>query len=88
MAHRIQILIEALRHASKGEEVSLEEARSIRFRHPNASIDNFANECWRRLINFSDDEDIRSRDIAYDEQMRHEMGWRAQELSERVRGSL
>jgi hypothetical protein len=76
-------LIEALKRASTGELVSLDYARAIRFRHPEASINEFANECWRRLVNFCDDEDIRSRDPAYDNQMKQEMRWRAQELSER-----
>lgn len=84
MTEALQELIEALQRASRGESIHLDEARSIRFCHPDASIDKFANECWRRLVNFSDDEDIRSRDAAYDNQMRQEMGWRAQQLSERI----
>lgn len=79
----LEELIEALKRSSRGELVSLDHARSLRFCHPEASINEFANECWRRLVNFCDDEDIRSRDPAYDNQMKEEMCWRAQELSER-----
>lgn len=84
MNAELQELIECLRRASRGELISLDEARSIRFCHPDTSINKFADECWRRLVNFSDDEDIRSRDPTYDTQMRQEMCWRAQALSERA----
>lgn len=81
----LQELTDALKRASRGELVSLDHARSLKCHHPEASIDEFANECWRRLVNFCDDEDIRSRDPAYSNQMKQEMRWRAQALLERLR---
>ena len=81
MTNGIEELKEALDRAAEGGEVRMEEARSLRFVCSNDQTKRFAEQCWRRLINFVDDVDIRSNDTEYDRQMKEEMLWRADKLA-------
>jgi hypothetical protein len=58
----IRGLIDALERAAKGEPVSEEHVRSLRFDSSTASIRKRANESWRRLLHFLGDLDVRTRD--------------------------
>jgi hypothetical protein len=80
-------LIEQLRQAAEGISMNMETARQVRWQTSDRLLDRVANESWLRLKNFIDDCDTRSRDRAYDDQMKNEMRWRAEELTEMVKGN-
>jgi uncharacterized protein len=73
-------LISALERAAAGEEVSVETAINAHWPSVGRDGDKKAEQSRRRLINYADDEDIRSRDLEYARSFREEMRWRADEL--------
>ena len=87
MSNDLTELIQRLRQAADGHIVDMETARKIRWVTSDEVLDRVANESVLRLKNFIDDEDIRSRDRSYDDQMKNEMLWRAEELTELAEGN-
>ena len=80
-------LIEQLRKAADGHSLDRETVRRVRWQTSDKLLDQVATTSWLRLKNYIDDCDIRSRDPAYDSQMKSEMRWRAEELAEMVKGN-
>ena len=81
MTDGVRELIKALQLAAAGNSVSMDHVRSLNLGSTDDAIEKAATQSWRRLKNFIDDQDIRSRDSAYDGQLKQEMMWRAQELT-------
>jgi hypothetical protein len=81
MAEGLQELVRALQLAAAGNSVPLEYVRSLKFGSTDELVERAATQSWRRLVHFADDTDIRSKDGAYDDQLKQEMMWRAQELA-------
>jgi hypothetical protein len=73
-------LIETLERAAAGENIDVHYVRTLRFEAADDTVAKAAVEAWRRLAHFADDIDIRSGDPGYDEQLKDEMRWRANEL--------
>jgi hypothetical protein len=73
-------LIETVERAAAGENIDVQYVRTLRFETADDTVEKAAVESWRRLVHFADDIDIRSQDPGYDEQMKDEMRWRANEL--------
>ncbi|MET4150116.1 MULTISPECIES: hypothetical protein [unclassified Bradyrhizobium] len=79
-------LVHALQRAASGENVDVEYARTLEFDTQDGNVRKAAFESWRRLVNFADDIDIRSKDPHCDKQMREEMEWRWRELTALLTG--
>ena len=80
MNNELTELVGVLRQAADGTKLDIETVRQIRWQTSDELVDRVASESWLRLKNFVDDQDLRSRDASYNEQMKSEIRWRAEEL--------
>ena len=79
-------LITQLKRAADGDSVEEEYVSRVAWHTSDVLLNRLATTSWLRLKNFIDDDDIRSREPAYDRQMKNEMKWRAEELVELANG--